>query len=124
MAEQFITDRRPGAPQHTATGCRTAPDAKTWIVDQDANRGAQCGSEHFVSARVEGLWKQETGAAVVHQVPRTAGVRGDHRQPTGQRVLHSLAERLEGPGVHEDVQTGVRLRQLITGLEPQEGSTG
>lgn len=60
---------------------------------------------------------------MVDEVDRATRVRGDHRQAGRVRLLHRLAERLLGAGVHEHVHGGVRGGELAAAhaAEPRDG---
>ncbi|MFT8637285.1 MAG: hypothetical protein ABF811_04920 [Pseudoclavibacter sp.] len=56
---------------------------------------------------------QQPRATVVDEVDRTAGPGRDHGETRGHRLLDGLTEGLLGAGVGEEIERGVRIRQLF-----------
>ena len=67
---------------------------------------------------------EEAGHAVVHDVDRAAGARGDDGDAGGERLLGGLAVGLVPAGVHEHVQGGVRAAELGAVQDPEEACVG
>ena len=112
MAEQLVGQRRPGAGEHPPPGRLAHAGAQRRVGHQPGHRARQ----------VVGLARrhQVAGGAVVHQVDRPARGGRDDRQPAGGRLLDGLAEGLERPGVHEDVERGVDPGQVLAVAHAEE----
>ncbi|GAA3735951.1 hypothetical protein GCM10022205_22180 [Spinactinospora alkalitolerans] len=112
MADELVVDRIPRPGAHGGAGGRGQATAQVRAVDQPAGGQAQ------LAHRVRRV--QQPVVLGDHQVQRSAGGRGHDGYARGQRLLHGLAERLVGAGVHEDVQARVQPGQLRAGALPQE----
>lgn len=101
------TARRPASPIRRRIGS---------LATSSSTSRRRCAS------RGRGI-EEEAVRPVVDEVDRATRVRGDHRQAGRVRLLHRLAERLLGAGVHEHVHGGVRGGELAAAhaAEPRDG---
>ena len=116
MTEQLVAEARPGAVRdRLARGTRERA-AFGGVAGEVEHPFAQVGE---VAGPV-----QPPGAAVLHEVERSAAAGRDDRDAARQRLLHGLAERLVLAGVHEHVEAGVRLREFVAAWNPRKVASG